>query len=87
MTRICAVSGMHERMADLAEDSHHVFECLSTVRMVQGRDLQGGQDGRVLTDPGVVNLSSQPPTYGFTAGPAGGNLTARSGKSGYGLRA
>jgi hypothetical protein len=51
------------------------------------RDLQDGQDGRVLTDPGVVNLSSQPLTDGFTAGPAGGNLTARSGKSGFGLRA
>jgi hypothetical protein len=35
----------------------------------------------------VVNLSSQPLTDGFTARPAGGNFTARSGKSGNGLRA
>jgi hypothetical protein len=77
-----------------AEDSQHAFEHLPAAGMIQGitpgcvmtviRDLQ---DGCVLTDPAVVNLSSQPLTDGFTARPARGNPTARRGKSGYSLRA
>ena len=64
-------------MADSEEGSQHVFERLRAAGMIQGvtlrcvmtviRDLQHGQDGGVLTDPAVVNLSGQPLTDGFTA--------------------
>jgi hypothetical protein len=84
-------------MAVSAEDSQHVVECLPAFGMLQGvslrcvmtviRGLQDGQAGGVLADPAVVSLSSQPLADGFAARPARGNRTARSGKSGHGLRA
>jgi hypothetical protein len=54
--------------------------------MTEIRGFQDGQDSGVLTDATVVNLAGQPLADRFTALPARGNSTARSGKSVYGLR-
>ncbi len=55
--------------------------------MTEIRGLQDGQDGGVLTDSTVVNPAGQPLADRFTALPARGDSTARSGKSVYGLPA
>jgi hypothetical protein len=54
--------------------------------MTQITGLQDGQDGSVLTDAAVVNPAGQPLADRFTALPARGDSTARSGNNAYGLR-